>query len=81
MPVLQLPPVHTCSVPGLVGSTNDESLKLRPRSLVARVERRVFRVKEDNGVENALRAAEEILRQRHRWEELHRPLGDFRCVN
>lgn len=37
---------------------------------MAKVESRVFQLKEDNGVESALRAAEEILRQRRRWEDL-----------
>lgn len=67
-PVLQLPPVQIGGVVSLVGSPNEESSK--PRSLVSRVESRVVQVKEDNGVENALRAAEEILRQRRRWEDL-----------
>lgn len=70
IPVLQLPPVQTIGAVGSVGSTNEGSSKSRPRSLMAKVESRVFQLKEDNGVESALRAAEEILRQRRRWEDL-----------
>lgn len=78
IPVLQLPPVQPSGVVGSVGSTNEESSRLRPRSLVAKVESRVLQVKEDNGVESALRAAEEILRQRRRWEDYSsRPMLSF----
>lgn len=70
IPVLQLPPVQTIGAVGSVGSTNEGSSKSRPRSLMAKVESRVFQLKEDNGVESALRAAEEILRQRRRWEDI-----------
>lgn len=70
IPVLQLPPVQAGGVGGSVESTNEEASRPRPRSLAARVESRVIQVKEDNGVESTLRAAEKILRQRRRCVDL-----------
>lgn len=67
IPVLQLPPVQTSVDDSpLLGKSIDGASQPPPRGAVARVESRVMQVKEDNGVENALRTAEEILRLRHR---------------
>lgn len=67
IPVLQLPPVQTGVVVSPPSKSVEGSSQPQPRGLVARVENRVLQVKEDNGVENALRTAEEILRLRRRW--------------
>lgn len=67
IPVLQLPPVQTSTDDSPPGKSIDGTSQPPPRGAVARVESRVLQVKEDNGVENALRTAEEILRLRHRW--------------
>lgn len=66
IPVLQLPPIQTGVVNPPLGESIEGRSRPPPRGAVARIESRVLQVKEDNGVENILRMAEDALRLRHR---------------
>lgn len=68
IPILQLPPVKAGVVEPPLGKRIEGPSQPPPRGALARrMENRVLQVKQDNGVENALRKAEEILGLRHRW--------------